>query len=142
MSNLQVLGVSIYYSNFKLAEAPVGGFVFRLVGEQILLAQVLLQLREGLVQVAVVFREDGAPAGRFGEFFEHAFIDAALTRVADAERIDHHLGAQSFVNRFIQLHTAAGVFAVGEKNDRLAARLSGQQVGGGGDDRVPNRSAA
>src|SRR6266540_3200993 len=142
MSNLQILGVFIYYSNFKLAEAPVGGLVLRLIGEQVLLAQVLLQLRERLVQVARVFREDGAPAGRVGEFFEHAFSDAAPALIADADRIDHHLGAQSFVDRFVQLHTAGGVFTVGEKNDRLAARLFGQHVGGGGDDRIVERSPA
>src|SRR5262249_34514183 len=35
-----------------------------------------------------------------------------------------------------------GVLAVGEKNDRLAARLLGQHVGGGGDDRIVERSPA
>src|SRR5215475_15893374 len=140
MSNLQILGVFIYYSDFQLAEATVGCLVLRLIGEQVLLAQVLLQLRERLVQVAWAFREDGAPAGRVGEFFEHTFIDAVSPLIADADRIDHHLGAQSFVDRFVQLHTAGGVLAVGEKNDRLAARLFGQHVGGGGDDRIVERS--
>src|SRR5262245_42200599 len=119
MSNLQILGVSIYHSNFQLAETSVGGFVLRFVGEQILLAQVLLQLHEGLVQVARTFRKEGAPAGRFGEFFEYALVDAALTRVSDADRIDHYLGAQGFVDSFVLLHMTGGVNAVGEKNDRL-----------------------
>src|SRR5262245_26163235 len=135
MSNLQILGVFIYYSNFQLAEAPVGGLVLRLIGEQVLLAQVLPQVADRLGQCARVFRDDGGPAGRIGEFFEHAFIDAESPLIADADRIDHHLGAQSFVDRFVQLHTAGGVFTVGEKNDRLAARLLGQHVGGGGDER-------
>src|SRR5262245_44676347 len=129
MSNLQILGVLFYYFDFQLPESSVGDFVLRFIGEQVLLAQVLLQLRESLVQVAAAVRKDGAPAGRFREFFERAFINAIKARIADADRIYRYLGAQGFVDRFVQLHTTAGVNAVGEKNDRLSPRLPGQHVG-------------
>ena len=59
--------------DFDLAEAAVGRFVRRFIGEQVLLAQILFELREGLVKLAVAFGKDGASAGRFADAFEAAF---------------------------------------------------------------------
>src|SRR5262245_51434716 len=142
MPDLQFFGVSIYHPDFQFTEGAVGRFVLRFISEQVLLAEVLLQLRERAVQVAVVFRDYGSPAGRLRELFEHAFVDAVPAMITDADRVDHDLGAQRLIDRFVQLHTAGGVLAVGEKDDRLSPRLFGQHIGGGGDYRVPNRSAA
>src|SRR4030095_11458791 len=138
MPDLQVFGVPIYHSNFQLAEPAIGSFVLRFISQQVLLAEVLLQLRERGVQVAITFREYGAPPGRLGELFEDAFVDAESPMIADADRVNHALGAQSLIDRLVQLHPAGGVLAVGEKYDRLSPRLFGQHVGGGGDYRVPN----
>src|SRR5262245_58087350 len=93
MPDLQIFGVPIYQPDFQLAEGAVGGFVLRLISKQVLLAQVLLQLREGVFQIASAFREYGASPCLFSEFFERAFVDSALSGIPDADRIDYDFGA-------------------------------------------------
>src|SRR4051812_21033295 len=68
-----------------LAERAVAPGVGGAVGQQILRAQLLLNLREGRAEFLPVLREEDAPARPLGDFFERALVYLVPFFVADAD---------------------------------------------------------
>src|SRR5207237_822912 len=106
-----------------LAELPVARLVGRRVGDQVLRAQLLLNLREGRAQVFLILGEVGAPARVLGDFLERGLFDAVEVCVADADGVDDGVGLQGSVNRLLARSTARSrrdVRDVDERPGRLA----------------------
>src|SRR5262249_37833288 len=91
VTNLQLF-FAVFELDFEFAETAVVRFVLWFEGKQILLAQILFELCECLIEIARMFRDDGATAGRFAKFFEAAGVHSPRARIADADGINHDFG--------------------------------------------------
>src|SRR5712692_6150415 len=96
----------------------VGG----IVGQNVLVANVVSDLFADVVHVIDVFGEEGQAAGGRGDLLERfagalGFLPVFLTEEADG--VDHRVGLLDFANHFLQGIAAGVVFAVGDDEEDL-----------------------
>src|ERR1043165_10178791 len=126
--------------DFDLAEGAVLRLVRGRVGDEVLRAQLVLNLREGRAEVFLVAREVGATARALADLVERALVHAVEIVVADADGEDDGVGLDRRVDGLVELDAAARVLAVGEEDDG-AARLVGslgENLARGDPDGIPN----
>src|SRR5437588_575073 len=80
--------------DLDLAERAVLRLVRGRVGDEVLRAQLVLNLREGRAEVFLVAREVGAASRALADLVERAFVHAVEVVVADAEGVDDGVGLE------------------------------------------------
>src|SRR5215469_10723480 len=132
-----------------LAEGSVGSFVGGRVAEQILRAQLILNLIEGVFELASTVADiDHAAAGRGSKLAHGTGTDVHLSGhevllgVGDEDRIDDDVRLLRGLDGVLDLQLRALVLAVGKDDHDLAAGLRLQLVVGGQIDRVIEQGAA
>src|SRR5919198_4558179 len=132
--------------DLHLAQRPVAGAVGGRVGDEVLRAQLVLDLREGGGEVFRVFGEEGAAARLLRDLAQEVAAQLALAEmfVADADRVDDRVVPDGVLDGLVDAELAARVVAVREEDDG-AARVLGrlrEHLLDREDDGVPDPRAA
>src|SRR5712692_1304920 len=127
------------------AEGAVAIGVRGIVGQNVLIADVVRDLFADVVHVIDIFREEGQAAGGRGDLLERlasalGFLPVYLTEEADG--VDHRIGLLDFANHFLQGIAAGVVFAVGNDEEDLLVLGSFFKMVKRADDRVAQSGAA
>src|SRR5256714_2023298 len=149
---LAVREAQIFFAQFgvdhfdlHLAEGSVLRTVEGRVGDEVLRAQLVLNLREGRAEVFLVAREVGAPARALADLAEASFVHAVEAEaVADADGVDDCVGLEGRVNGVGHALAAARVHAVGDEDDGAArlVRCLGEHLARRDPDGVPDGRGA
>src|SRR5581483_3658362 len=129
-------------ADLDFTEFAVGRNVRRFVSEQVLLAEVLFKFGESAGQIRRIPGNESAPARGFAELLQLTLINPVFARVADADGVNDHLGAQRLIHRRRTFLHAGRVITIRKEDDRSAPGLLCQQITARGDDRIVDRSAA
>ena len=108
--------------DLNLAEAAVRRAVRRRVGDEVLRAQLLLDLGEDRGEFVSRSGEEGAAPGLLGDFAQEVAAHLADLEmlVADADRVDDRVVADGELGGLVEPDLAARVVAVGQEDDRAA----------------------
>src|SRR4026207_115554 len=129
------------YLHFDLPEAAIVGLIRWLICKQILLTQILLELRECTIKVPHSLRDEHAAACRITKPLEHAFVNTTKAGITDPDRVNHHFGSKRLVDSIADLLATGGIVAIRKQNDRLTPGFLRKQVACGRDYGVVDRGS-
>src|SRR5664279_1923293 len=118
--------------NLNSVILAIGLQVRRLVGDGVLTAQLVLNLRKSVGDVLDLEREKGAAAGLFGKVLEHLVALQFLSTGVGGDGVNNDFGLLRHLDGFFARDPALVVVAIAEQNDGAAggqvARVLGHDL--------------